>query len=86
VPPAADLGQPAPPTPLSLTTAQMPPDPTRPYKTRGSPLRPPADKANLWIFTPSRMLGHSTPAETIRDGHYRDGLDLIEAMADGVAV
>lgn len=46
----------------------------------------PRERANLWIFTPNRLLDHDTPAERIRKGHYRDVLDLIEAMADGVVV
>ncbi len=46
----------------------------------------PADRANLWIFTPNKLLEHDSPADRIRDGRYRDVLDLIEAMADGVVV
>ena len=46
----------------------------------------PRDKANLWIFSPNRLLNHDTPAQRIRAGHFRDVLDLIEAMADGVVV
>ena len=46
----------------------------------------PRDKANLWLFTPNRLLDHDTPADRIRAGHFRDVLDVIEAMADGVVV
>ena len=46
----------------------------------------PPDEANLWMFTPNRMLGHESPATRIHDGHYRDVLDLIEAIASGVVV
>ncbi len=46
----------------------------------------PQDQANLWIFTPSRLLDHETPAERIHNGHYKDVLGVIEAMADGVVV
>ena len=46
----------------------------------------PAEHANLWIFTPNRLLGHETPAERIRGGGYKDVLDLIDAIADGVVV
>ena len=40
--------------------------------------------ANLWIFTPNRYLGGSKPSDRIRDSDYRQVLDLIEALADGV--
>lgn len=46
----------------------------------------PADQANLWIFTPNKLLGHDAPADCIRAGRYRDVLGLIEALAEGVAV
>jgi len=46
----------------------------------------PREKANLWMFTPNRLLGHDTPAQCIHNGRYRDVLDLIEAIADGVVV
>ena len=46
----------------------------------------PPENANLWIFTPNRLLNHETPADRIRVGGYRDVLDLIEAIADGVVV
>ena len=46
----------------------------------------PPEDANLWIFTPNRMLGHNSPADKIRAGEYRDVLDLIDALADGVVV
>lgn len=46
----------------------------------------PAEDANLWMFTPNRLLAHDTPARRIHDGGYKDVLDLIEAIADGVVV
>ncbi len=46
----------------------------------------PADKVNLWMFTPNRLLGHNSPADRIRTGGYRDVLGLIEAIADGVVM
>ncbi len=42
------------------------------------------EDANLWIFTPNRMLGHATPADRIAHGGFRDVIALIEALADGV--
>lgn len=44
-----------------------------------------AQDANLWIFSPNRHLGGAKPSESIRAGDYRKVLDLIEALADGVA-
>ena len=46
----------------------------------------PREEANLWMFTPNRLLGHDSPAQRIHDGNYRDVLDLIEALASGVVV
>lgn len=46
----------------------------------------PREKANLWMFTPNRLLSHDTPADRVRDGQYRDVLALVEALADGVVV
>jgi len=46
----------------------------------------PSDRANLWIFTPNRLLDHDSPAERIHAGQYRDVLNLIEAIAEGVIV
>jgi hypothetical protein len=46
----------------------------------------PPDHANLWMFTPNRMLGHDTPATRVRSGQYKSVLDLIEAIADGIVV
>lgn len=37
------------------------------------------------MFSPNQLLEHDSPADRIRAGRYRDVLDLIEAMADGVA-
>lgn len=44
----------------------------------------PRDHANLWLFAPNRRLGHEKPADLIQQGRYKEVLDLIEAMADGV--
>jgi hypothetical protein len=46
----------------------------------------PPDRANLWMFTPNRLLDHDRPADRIRVGDYKSVLDLIEAIADGVVV
>ena len=46
----------------------------------------PSDRANVWIFTPNRLLDHDTPAKRIHAGQYRDVLNLIEASAEGVIV
>ena len=42
------------------------------------------DDANLWIFTPNRLLNGDKPADRISKGEYRTVLGLIEALADGV--
>lgn len=44
----------------------------------------PRDQANMWLFTPHRRLDHEKPADLIQQGRYREVLNLIEAMADGV--
>lgn len=46
----------------------------------------PPEEANLWMFTPNRLLGHDTPAARIKAGAYKDVLDLIDAVADGVVM
>lgn len=46
----------------------------------------PADHANVWMFEPNKLLNHDTPAERIHAGGYRDVLNLIEAIAEGVVV
>lgn len=46
----------------------------------------PASQANVWIFTPNRLLNHDTPAQRIHVGDYREVLNLIEAIAEGVVV
>ena len=40
--------------------------------------------ANLWIFTPNRLLNGDKPADRIAAGEYRAVLALIEALADGI--
>jgi transcriptional regulator with XRE-family HTH domain len=44
------------------------------------------EDANLWIFSPNRLLNHDTPAERIQQGDFRSVLAAIEALADGVVV
>nr|WP_281373419.1 antitoxin Xre/MbcA/ParS toxin-binding domain-containing protein [Kineococcus aurantiacus] len=46
----------------------------------------PAEEANLWMFTPNRLLDHDSPATCIREGRYKDVLALIDALAEGVVV
>lgn len=46
----------------------------------------PRDHANVWMFTPNRLLDHNRPADLIRSGDYRRVLDGIEAIADGVFI
>src|SRR6476646_4949083 len=46
----------------------------------------PADQANLWMFTPNRLLDHESPAVLVRRGDYKTVLNLIEAIADGIVV
>jgi uncharacterized protein (DUF2384 family) len=46
----------------------------------------PRSHANVWMFTPNRLLEHDRPADLIRRGDYKRVLDAIEAMADGVFV
>jgi len=45
-----------------------------------------AEDANLWIFSPNRLLGGDSPAERIGSGDFRSVVGLIEALADGIAV
>jgi transcriptional regulator with XRE-family HTH domain len=40
--------------------------------------------ANLWIFTPNRLLKGDKPADRIAGGDYRAVLGLIDALADGI--
>lgn len=44
------------------------------------------EDANLWMFSPNKLLHHDTPAERIQQGDYRSVLGVIEALADGVVV
>lgn len=41
---------------------------------------------NWWMFTPNELLDGAKPGDLIATGRYRDVLDLLEAMADGVAL
>jgi len=47
-------------------------------------LRP--EDANLWIFSPNRLLGGDTPAQRISTGEFRSVVGVIEALADGIVV
>ena len=44
----------------------------------------PRQHANVWMFTPNKLLEHERPADLVRRGDYKAVLDVIEAMADGV--
>lgn len=44
------------------------------------------DDVNWWMFTPNDLLHGEKPSELIAKGRYREVLDLLEAMADGVAL
>lgn len=46
----------------------------------------PRDQANVWMFSPIRLLEHRKPADLVRDGEYQRVLALIDAMAEGVFV
>ena len=46
----------------------------------------PRDRANYWMLAPNRLLGHESPAHRIHQGGYRDVLELIEGLAEGVVV
>ena len=46
----------------------------------------PRDQANVWMFSPNRLLAHAKPADLVRDGEYQRVLALIDAMAEGIFV
>ncbi|WP_454113684.1 hypothetical protein [Microbacterium maritypicum] len=46
----------------------------------------PRDHANVWMLSPNRLLNHESPADRIHSGKYKDVLDLIEGIAEGVVV
>ncbi|MCZ0732174.1 antitoxin Xre/MbcA/ParS toxin-binding domain-containing protein [Mycolicibacterium iranicum] len=46
----------------------------------------PQDQANVWMFSPNRLLAHAKPADLVRDGEYQRVLALIDAMAEGIFV
>ena len=46
----------------------------------------PRDQANVWMFSPNRLLAHGKPADLVRDGEYQRVLALIDAMAEGIFV
>lgn len=46
----------------------------------------PRENANFWMLSPNKLLNHESPAARIHAGRYKDVLDLIEALAEGVVV
>jgi uncharacterized protein (DUF2384 family) len=46
----------------------------------------PRDQANVWMFSPNRLLEHGKPADLVRAGEYQRVLALIDAMAEGIFV
>ena len=56
------------------------------YVANQASLVMPPPRVNTWMFTPNQLLSHDTPSERIKSGKYRDVLDLIDAIADGVVV
>ena len=46
----------------------------------------PRDQANVWMFSPNRLLAHAKPADLVRDGEYQRVLAVIDAMAQGIFV
>lgn len=42
--------------------------------------------ANLWLYTPNRLLDGSTPADLIKKQEFRRVQALIEALAEGIVV
>ena len=39
-----------------------------------------------WLLQPNALLGHMRPIDLVAQGRYRDVLDLIDAVGDGVFV
>ncbi|MCK2028076.1 helix-turn-helix domain-containing protein [Microbacterium sp. SSW1-47] len=46
----------------------------------------PRDQANVWMLSPNRLLDHESPADRVHAGRYKDVLDLIEGLAEGIVV
>lgn len=46
----------------------------------------PRDHANIWMLSPNRLLDHDSPADRVHTGKYKDVLDLIEGLAEGIVV
>ena len=44
------------------------------------------DEANLWLFSPNRLLGGESPAELIRRREFRKVLALVQALGEGIVV
>ncbi len=42
------------------------------------------DDVNWWMFAPDEELDGESPASLIKAGRYREVLDLLDAIADGV--
>lgn len=47
-------------------------------------LRP--EPAHDWLFSPNPALGHEKPADLLKEGHYRQVLGAVDALAEGVFV
>jgi hypothetical protein len=44
------------------------------------------EDANLWLYSPNKLLKGESPAELIRRGEFRKVLGLVEALSEGVIV
>lgn len=40
--------------------------------------------AHDWLFTPNALLGNEKPAALLREGRYREVLDAVDALGEGV--
>ena len=45
-----------------------------------------SEDANLWLFSPNRLLDGETPADLIKRREFRRVLALIDALAEGIVV
>ncbi len=44
------------------------------------------DEANVWVFSPNRLLNGESPAQLIRRREFRKVLGLVHALGEGVVV
>jgi transcriptional regulator with XRE-family HTH domain len=44
------------------------------------------EDANLWLYTPNRLLDGATPADLIKQHEFRKVTALIDALAEGIVV